>query len=39
MREQPEYRFWSRVTIEGIIVGAIPALLLGAWTWHKFIGG
>lgn len=40
MREPNAWeRFWSRVTIEGIIVGAVPALLLGAWAWHKFIGG
>lgn len=30
-------QFWNKVTIEGVVVGAVAALLLGAWAWHKFI--
>lgn len=40
MNEQSAWdRWWSRVSIQGVITGAVPALLLGAWAWHKFIGG
>lgn len=31
-------RWFSRVTAEGVITGAVPALLLGAWAYSRLAG-
>jgi len=39
MNDQTFWQRWfSRVTAEVIITGAVPALLLGAWAWQRLSG-